>query len=192
MYRKKLQSGFTLIELMVVIAIIGILSSVVMSSLDDARASARDSVRRTELRQVQIAMENYYNKYGTYRVANAGWNNGGNGWFGYEDGSTYSTAISRVLYNEGFLSEPLVDAPFNSSAVQPEYMMYLCEGGTRYSITSTLERPTPEDIEHAYNACNGGSANAACNDNPGSMSGGYAGCNGTVARYGKNYAISEP
>jgi len=192
MFKHRKYAGFTLIELMVVIAIIGILASAVLSSLNDARAEARDSVRRTELRQVQIAMEYYYNKYGTYRIANSGWREGGNGWFGYENGSTYSMAVSRVLYNEGFLSESLVDAPFNSSATQPEYMIYLCDGGSRYSITSTLERPTDEDIQHAYTACNGGAENPSCNDAPGSMSGSYAGCNATVARYGKNYAIREP
>lgn len=192
MYFTNNKKGFTLIELMVVIAIIGILSSVVLASLNDARASARDSVRRTELRQIQIAMEYYYNEYGTYRVANSGWFSGGQGWFGYEDGGAYTTAVSRVLYNEGFLDEPLVDAPFNSSATQPEYMIYLCDGGSRYSITSTLERPTPQDIQNAYNACNGGVTNINCPPVPGSMSGAAVGCNATVARYGKNYAITEP
>lgn len=59
-----ISSGFTLIELLVVIAIIGILASVVISSLDDARASARDTKRLLEVKQLQTALEVYANKNG--------------------------------------------------------------------------------------------------------------------------------
>lgn len=54
-------SGFTLIELLVVITIIGVLASVVLAALDDARASARDSKRVSEVRQLQTALEMYAN-----------------------------------------------------------------------------------------------------------------------------------
>jgi len=52
--------GFTLIELLVVIAIIGILSSVVLASLNSARLKARDARRVADLKQIQIALELYY------------------------------------------------------------------------------------------------------------------------------------
>ena len=58
--------GFTLMELLVVIAIIGILSSVVMASLSGARAKARDSERITEIAQLQLALELYYNNCKQY------------------------------------------------------------------------------------------------------------------------------
>jgi type II secretion system protein G len=62
----KNNKGFTLIELLVVISIIGMLSSVVLASLNTARAKARDAERLAEIRQIQNALELYYNDNGHY------------------------------------------------------------------------------------------------------------------------------
>jgi len=61
--------GFTLIELMIVIAIIGILSSVVLASLNGARESSRNARRQSDLGQLQTAMELYANDNGDYNVS---------------------------------------------------------------------------------------------------------------------------
>jgi prepilin-type N-terminal cleavage/methylation domain-containing protein len=60
------QRGFTLIELLVVIAVISLLSSVVLSSLNLARAKARDALRIESLRQAERALELYYHDHGEY------------------------------------------------------------------------------------------------------------------------------
>jgi prepilin-type N-terminal cleavage/methylation domain-containing protein len=62
----KKQRGFTLIELLVVIAIIGILSSVVLASLNSARSKARDAQRIAGVKEIQKALEMYYNEKGYY------------------------------------------------------------------------------------------------------------------------------
>ena len=49
--------GFTLIEMLVVIAIIGLLSSVVVIGLGGARSKARDARRIADIRSIQSALE---------------------------------------------------------------------------------------------------------------------------------------
>ncbi len=58
--------GFTLIELLVVIAIIGILSSVVLASLNSARKKSRDARRIGDVKQVQLALEMFYDTNTAY------------------------------------------------------------------------------------------------------------------------------
>lgn len=58
--------GFTLVELLVVIAIIGLLSSVAFSNFTAARIKARNVKRASDLKQIQLALEIYYDQYGSY------------------------------------------------------------------------------------------------------------------------------
>ena len=51
--------GFTLIELLVVIAIIGLLAAIVLASISSARAKARDTRRKMDLRNLQTALTLY-------------------------------------------------------------------------------------------------------------------------------------
>lgn len=175
MQRPHFSKGFTLIELLVVIAIISLLSSVVLASLNSARAKARDAKRMSDLHNIQLALEMYYDKYGTYQVAGTGWGSNvpgggcGCGWAGYEDTGAYGKAVTRGLKEEGFLAAPLVDDPTQS----PGYMLYYCENAQVYSISATKENPTPQDISYIQQNCNG------------------TGGNGTYSIYGKNYSVTN-
>ena len=60
LFKKGGKTGFTLIELLVVIAIIGILASVVLASLNSARKKSRDARRLADVKQLQVALELYY------------------------------------------------------------------------------------------------------------------------------------
>ncbi|MDI3496500.1 MAG: ral secretion pathway protein [Patescibacteria group bacterium] len=63
---KQEKKAFTLIELLVVIAIIGLLSTLSVLALNQARARARDTKRISDVRQIQTALELYYNEVGDY------------------------------------------------------------------------------------------------------------------------------
>jgi prepilin-type N-terminal cleavage/methylation domain-containing protein len=63
---KKTKKGFTLIELLVVISIIGLLSTLSIVALNTARARSRDARRTSDIKQIQTALEMFYNDSGFY------------------------------------------------------------------------------------------------------------------------------
>lgn len=63
------QRGFTLIELLVVIAIIGLLSTLAVVALNNARQKSRDAKRVSDIKQIQTALELYYNDANAYPTA---------------------------------------------------------------------------------------------------------------------------
>ena len=58
--------GFTLIEVLIVVAIVGLLASVVLVGLAPAQRRGRDARRLTDLKEMQTGLELYYNKCGYY------------------------------------------------------------------------------------------------------------------------------
>lgn len=75
-YKKKL--GFTIIELIVVIAIIAILASIVVANVNGVREKAKIAKAKAELKHLQTAVEMYYVDHGAYPCAGH-WYPGANG-----------------------------------------------------------------------------------------------------------------
>lgn len=64
--REKTKQGFTLMELLVVVAIIGILTSVVLVSLNSAREKGKVSATKAQLVQIEKAVALFYLKNADY------------------------------------------------------------------------------------------------------------------------------
>ena len=77
-----MKKGFTLIELLVVIAVIGMLASIVLVSMKGVREKARDARRVSDLKQIQLALELFYDTNGTYPNPGWGWRSECPGWGG--------------------------------------------------------------------------------------------------------------
>lgn len=64
--KPKALHGFTLIEMLVVVAIISILAGIVLTGVTGFQANARDTRRISDLAQVRNYLEIYFNKHGHY------------------------------------------------------------------------------------------------------------------------------
>lgn len=64
--------GFTLIEIIVVMLIIGILAAIGIGSFTSSQIKSRDARRKADLRQIANALEIYYNDYGNYPLGTNG------------------------------------------------------------------------------------------------------------------------
>ena len=157
----KYKKGFTLIELLVVVAIIGILSSVILASLNSARIKARDARRASDIHQIQIAVESYYNDNGHFPNTNGVWT--------CFDCQSY---VSNPIFspNASNLSAALL--PYIKSPTDPKNLggdsgyLYISGPGTDYCI---LFWRTPENLKDFgssyvnYARCTGGiDSNGQC------------------------------
>lgn len=120
-------SGFTLIELLVVISIIGVLASIVLASLNNARRKSRDARRITDIKQLQLALELYFDGVGAsnYPAASATCN--ATTFYGLE-----------ALSSNGYIPQIPVD-PLGGAT--PCYRYAAASSGTRstYHLGTTLE-----------------------------------------------------
>lgn len=64
--KKKRLNGFTLIEILVVISIIGILVSLSLFGIQNSRKSARDAKRKSDIESIRSALEMYKADNGVY------------------------------------------------------------------------------------------------------------------------------
>ncbi len=113
----KLRKGFTLLELLVVIAIIAVLISMATVSYSSAQRKSRDSKRKSDLKAVQAALEQY----------NA--DNNGNYIIGCVPGTTYLPG--------GMPKDPKTGTAYTATAFGAS-----CSTITSYCICAALEGET--------------------------------------------------
>ncbi len=63
------QAGFTLMEILIVMVIIGILATLGFGSFMSSQQKGRDARRKSDLSQVSRALEAYYNDKGSYPLS---------------------------------------------------------------------------------------------------------------------------
>lgn len=71
--KRQLSKGFTLIELMIVVAIIGILAAIAVPNFMKFQARARQAEAKTNLSAYATAAKSYFAEYSTYNCGLCGW-----------------------------------------------------------------------------------------------------------------------
>ena len=133
------KKGFTLIELLVVIAIIGILSTLAVVSLQNARKSARDAKRIADIKQIQTALELYYQDNNEYPAT-----------------ITDSIATSGITYMQTYPTAPTpADGDCSDSDNAYTYTVSGTENSS-YSLTFCLGNQTNNLSAGAKEAIPGG------------------------------------
>lgn len=69
---KTSKKGFSLIELLVVIAIIAILTAIITTNLTQSRGKSRDAKRVSDLAQIQLSLELFFDRCNGYPAALSG------------------------------------------------------------------------------------------------------------------------
>jgi prepilin-type N-terminal cleavage/methylation domain-containing protein len=147
-HRNTSAGGFSLVELLMVLLVIGLLSMTAIFSLNNSRKSSRDAQRVSDIGVIRSALEQYWITNASYpSTAVAGIDLG------------KATDNSTVLTSNGFQSTPTGVTYLNKVPVGPkasEYYHYTSTISTGYAIRFTTELTTPYGVAGTYYAHSNG------------------------------------
>jgi len=121
-----MKRGFTILELLVVVAIIAVLLSATAIVMSSSRAKSRDATRMAELRQIQNALNLYFTANNAFPV------------FATETTITGDDAFSLALENAGTIDE----VPTDPNHPATPYTYQSNAEGTTYILSFCLETDT--------------------------------------------------
>jgi len=127
----KTKKAFTLIELLVVIAIIGILATVSIIALANARAKSRDAKRAGDMKQIQTALELFFNDKNRYPTAEE-----------WASGKIFSTTTDSTSTYMAMIPAAPVPSDGNCTNDQNSINYTPTDNGGSYSISFCLGNTT--------------------------------------------------
>ena len=151
---KKTTSGFTVVELLIVIIVIGILVTITVTVYNGTQARTRDASRRVDIANLVKALEIYYDDNGTYPTVNGSGSIKGGNW--YTSGDSSWAILQTTLTTAKVINSVPTD-PINTSSGYPDganmytYGLYVNNStycgvgaGQMYIILYRLEGSPPE------------------------------------------------
>lgn len=127
------QTGFTIVELLIVIVVIGVLAAITIVAYNGIQARARDTARKSDLVALTKAIHLYNVDKGDYAEAGCG-SGTGYGWLPADyDGAGPLVPINTCLTTGNYLSKVLTDPSGSGSCAGLTCLAYMkasCAGGT--------------------------------------------------------------
>lgn len=159
--QRTIMAGFTLVEVMVTVSIIAILSAIVYSNFNDARKVARDDVRKSDLKELQLAVELYKSQNGRYPEAGCGI---GTAWAGPGD-TTASWGTDCTEYIDGLVPEFIAALPQDPNQEEDDnrgfyYKTDATGGAYKILVHKTVEKQLITSFADEFARCS--SAIGAC------------------------------
>ncbi len=137
--RRQLQKGFTLIELIIVMAIMGLLIGVTASSFSTSRIKGKDAKRKSDLKQIGNALEAYLSDHGRYPTAAA--NKivacGGSGTSTCDWGTAFTDENNTVY---------MAQIPADPTNPTMSYQYFVSSDGKSYQLFAALENDQDSQI----------------------------------------------
>ncbi len=151
--RKKIASGFTLLEVMVVVGIVAIFATIIAVNSIQSGQQGRDAKRQADVRALQSAVELYKNKYGRYPAGCRG----ADQWSG-QQGTSYACASGDTQYIVDLAPEFIpvlpLDKKLPTGNLNSGYVYRTNGAGTVFKIMamSTVEGELV-DYNHELKSC---------------------------------------
>jgi general secretion pathway protein G len=110
---RKAGGGFTIVEIMVVVVVLGILASIILVYYPNYQRDTRNSQRKSDVSQIAAALSAYAIQKNSYieAASGCGYLGTGNGWFnaGPSDVTSYQKSIATCLTEAGVFNKILTD-----------------------------------------------------------------------------------